>query len=1075
MSELQQFQREAVDLICQQLQRNGSGRFLLADEVGLGKTMVARGVIEELERRNRSGKGSVCIYLCSNLEIADQNQDKLKRNKVRESATRLTLIPLRAAAIHATRAEGKSQLFVFTPDTSLNVTGATGIKAERRMLLACLYAWKPHRIGAQLAVWIEFFRCGAGQRSPKARANWGESCSPAKLRREIADMAGSGLQRRLLAHWNRAFVNIKLGEATVSEKSSPSKHHLLDALCRAVTELANNSGDDANRRRLKRNRNLVIGALRKGVAEAAIDFLASDLVLVDEFQRFREVIDLAENKGELACRLFEGAGKAPKVLILSATPYKAVTFDHEQESHYRDFRRTLSFLLGSRQGKQDWLNDVDTLLLSFRNKVTAETLELPALQQLKADLENRLSEVMCRTERNRFVVDENKGVEDCPDFSLGKRLQSPDPQALAEFVSLRSLLQRHAEDDRPFPSIIDFWKSCSSVLSFMDAGYVLIKRLRSQKAQINARLLRKEVDLTGPEHRNLKVQTLMSRIRESSGSSDAELRRWRFLWTRPTYCYHQDEFFEEADPTKFLVFSRWRFVPKAISFIVSNEFEPVPSGFRKSRRQPLELNSECLKVCAPLIALADIVNTAAWSASVRKAQGGTAPRAAQLRRHVRRELRRVLKEAGITIERKIPRKSYWPALFALERQHISMLPGASKNAAKPERPDWSDVLASAVATEGSLEDTAEQAKEFLRTTHHWAMSDSKAVGEQTIAFPEELLEDAVTMAISSPAISLMRASRLLFGDDAVYGLETISRTCFQQLRSFFNKGYAQAAVRRHARSGRYPVYVGRVAHKGHIYEGRQAAIVEQGQWEQAQALLSEKSASRQRRPIAPGGRPLAGRLFDDRGNAMSPSYAIKRNGQRYHYYVSQARLQNDKARAGTVARVPAKEIERLVQEAVSSSDNGDSGAASEQLRQRVERVVVHADRIAIVQAVTDDRAGDEEEESRTIVVPAKLAHRNRAVVFDDGRTGPDPVLLKALGRAHEWRTWLEQGEALSYRELASKAGVTPGYVQKVLPLAFLAPGLTRELLDGQRRLHGGLMARLNRGIPADWDQQLTSF
>ena len=271
---------------------------------------------------------------------------------------------------------------------------------------------------------------------------------------------------------------------------------------------------------------------------------------------------------------------------------------------------------------------------------------------------------------------------------------------------------------------------------------------------------------------------------------------------------------------------------------------------------------------------------------------------------------------------------------------------------------------------------------------------------------------------------------------------------------------------------RNPVYVGRVAHKGHIYEGRQAAIVEQGQWEQAQALLSEKSASRQRRPIAPGGRPLAGRLFDDRGNAMSPSYATKRNGQRYHYYVSQARLQNDKARAGTVARVPAKEIERLVLEAVGTSDNDGSGSASELLRQRVERVVVHADRIEIVKASPTTLPGDEEGESRTIVVPAKLAHRNRAVVFDDGRTAPDPVLLKALGRAHEWRTWLEQGEALSFQELASKAGVTPGYVQKVLPLAFLAPGLTRELLDGRRRLHGGLMARLNRGIPTDWDQQL---
>jgi hypothetical protein len=273
---------------------------------------------------------------------------------------------------------------------------------------------------------------------------------------------------------------------------------------------------------------------------------------------------------------------------------------------------------------------------------------------------------------------------------------------------------------------------------------------------------------------------------------------------------------------------------------------------------------------------------------------------------------------------------------------------------------------------------------------------------------------------------------------------------------------------------RNPVYAGRVAHKGHIYEGRQAAIVEQAQWERAQALLSEKSASRQGRPIAPGGRPLAGRLFDDRGNAMSPSYAVKRNGQRYHYYVSQALLQNDKGRAGTVARIPAEEIERLVQEAVKASDD-DGSSSTELMRQRVERVVVHADRIEIMNAVPDGNVEDEKGESRTIVVRAKLAHRNRAIVLDDGRTAPDPVLLKALCRAHEWRSWLEQGEAHSYQELASKAGVTPGYVQKVLPLAFLAPSLTRELLDGRRRLHSGLMARLNRAIPTDWDQQLNSF
>ena len=60
---------------------------------------------------------------------------------------------------------------------------------------------------------------------------------------------------------------------------------------------------------------------------------------------------------------------------------------------------------------------------------------------------------------------------------------------------------------------------------------------------------------------------------------------------------------------------------------------------------------------------------------------------------------------------------------------------------------------------------------------------------------------------------------------------------------------------------------------------------------------------------------LAGKLFDDRGNRMSPSHATKR-GCRYRYYVSQAILQGRKADAGSVARVPAKELERRVVEAV---------------------------------------------------------------------------------------------------------------------------------------------------------------
>lgn len=260
---------------------------------------------------------------------------------------------------------------------------------------------------------------------------------------------------------------------------------------------------------------------------------------------------------------------------------------------------------------------------------------------------------------------------------------------------------------------------------------------------------------------------------------------------------------------------------------------------------------------------------------------------------------------------------------------------------------------------------------------------------------------------------------------------------------------------------RNPVYVGRVSHKGQIFEGRQKPIVDLAVWEKAQEIMSGKSASREKRSVIPGGRPLAGRLFDDQGNVMSPSYTNRPSGRRYAYYISQALLQNDKERAGAIPRVRAEEIERLVSKAL--------GIEEKELTSQVERVVVYDDRIEIAKASVG------EEEDAVVAVPARLAFRNRARVLDDGSARPDPTIVRALARAHEWRGWLEQDEVQSYRNVAKKAEVDATYIQLILPLAFLDPQIMRELLDGRRQISGGLIELLRRGIPNDWQQQRLLF
>ena len=80
---------------------------------------------------------------------------------------------------------------------------------------------------------------------------------------------------------------------------------------------------------------------------------------------------------------------------------------------------------------------------------------------------------------------------------------------------------------------------------------------------------------------------------------------------------------------------------------------------------------------------------------------------------------------------------------------------------------------------------------------------------------------------------------------------------------------------------------------------------------------------------------LAGKLFDDRGNRMSPTWARK-GPKRWRYYVSQAALQGDKSKAGSIVRVPAAEVEALVTEAVAKL-SADRRASQTDIRDRIDQ------------------------------------------------------------------------------------------------------------------------------------------
>jgi site-specific DNA recombinase len=141
------------------------------------------------------------------------------------------------------------------------------------------------------------------------------------------------------------------------------------------------------------------------------------------------------------------------------------------------------------------------------------------------------------------------------------------------------------------------------------------------------------------------------------------------------------------------------------------------------------------------------------------------------------------------------------------------------------------------------------------------------------------------------------------------------------------------------------VYIGEVVYRGEVHRGEHEPILDRDVFEAAQAKLAAGTVERRLR-LKASPAVLTGRIFDDRGNRMSPTHSNKL-GARYRYYVSHAVIQKRRKDAGSIARVPAPEIETLVLKAVrehlQAIDNAEHQIAASDhdlIERHVERIVV---------------------------------------------------------------------------------------------------------------------------------------
>jgi hypothetical protein len=598
LSGLKDFQRKTVDYVYDQLYTGGRSRMLIAHEVGLGKTIVTKGLLAkayaDVFKKSKGKKLFKVVYVCSNQALARQNLKKLNFTgdptviDYSNEDDRITALAYEQRDINK---DFNFSIKAFTPATSFDNKTSAGKADERLLLYRLLYTYKDLYQNRKSLKWILKGRVRQKHWDEKIGNVETENESLRKIRAAVYSKFRKSLEEPVdVTDLPRCYQTIGIGY--------PMKlWTVLRKLCEVNIDGRNSHKYDFY--------NELISALRFRLSKACLEFLEADVFVLDEFQRFKQLIDFTEETEdlspaiELARDIF--SMKNSKVIMLSATPFKPYTNDFDAlggEVHHEEFETVLKFLIGQKTD-EFWSNyekDRKAFFEVIRHPKNLKQNFDTALKT-KSDLEKRLRAALSRTER--FLVTSSSST-------ILRTHQEPlkiNKEDIREFIAFDQVTKYLNEVHGTRLNIpMEYVKSCPYPLSFLDT-YAHKKKLE-EKVKVDPeliKLLAKNNDLwlnlnsinqykelvpkRGKGVPNAKIRLLLKETIESGG--------WKYLWVPPSLPYFelQGAFKGSYGYSKTLLFSSWKMVPKMVASLVSYEAERLTIGNKKTiseREQTLD-------------------------------------------------------------------------------------------------------------------------------------------------------------------------------------------------------------------------------------------------------------------------------------------------------------------------------------------------------------------------------------------------------------------------------------------------------------------------------------------------------
>lgn len=323
------------------------------------------------------------------------------------------------------------------------------------------------------------------------------------------------------------------------------------------------------------NNNYTIGKLRLAFARISLERLEPDLVIMDEFQRFKFLInaDPESETGMLANKFFNT--ESVRMLLLSATPYKMYSTleeidDTQVDEHYSEFLDVMSFLNVTEEADREFHSIWNNYSVQLKELSTGNTTVLSA----KKAAGDAMYSKVCRTER--ISASENADIIDDKDVKVPVKVLEQD---IHSYLQAQKLLDEIAA---PFNVPIDYIKSTPYLMSFM-RDYQLKRYVEKYFKEHPDEIKKIKKDTFWLDRKKLdrydKIPSnnaRLERVMEHVFDGKPEL----LLWVPPakpyypaTGVYRNTEGF-----SKTLVFSSWEMVPRMLASLISYNAERLTVG-----------------------------------------------------------------------------------------------------------------------------------------------------------------------------------------------------------------------------------------------------------------------------------------------------------------------------------------------------------------------------------------------------------------------------------------------------------------------------------------------------------------